>query len=109
VWKKVKIIGISIGIIAISIVAFIFGSRANGAGVQPDNGSSDRIRSGIDRSEELNAEIGESISHISDGLEQSRETAGRVNSRIGTAQVKLRSAIEILRTAKEKNQSDLVR
>jgi len=96
VWNKIKIIGLVIGLIAVTVAGFIFGRRSsNGSGVSGDNGLSDNIGSGIDRSEEGNRAV-------QDELTQGTDSINRAGDRISSAQDKLRSSIEILRNAKAK-------
>lgn len=94
-WNKIKIIGLIIALIAVTIAGLIFGRNSNGRGISDNNGLSDDIADGIDRSTER-------IDEIKGSVASSTESIDRANGRIGNAQDKLRAAIEILRAAKEK-------
>jgi len=102
VWTNIKIIFFSI-LLGVLVIAgmFLFRRSSDGSGVPDDNGLPDRVGSGVDESIERNGDI-------KDGIEESRRAVDRASGNISNAQNKLRSAIEILRDAKEKNRSDMV-
>ena len=102
-WKKIKIIFISIGIFVLLILSFIFGSRSNGRRVSdPD---------------ELNRDIEEGFGNLQDGLEgtqgaidgvssdlgQRVEEIDQITTGLGATEGKLQRAMEILRAAKERS------
>jgi hypothetical protein len=101
-WNKIKIIGLVTGLIVLTIVGFVLGRKSNGRGVSDDNGLSDRISDSIDNLSGGNEEAQGSAKRIENGIDSATVHANAASDRISIAQDKLRSAIEILRAAKDK-------
>jgi len=100
VWKKIKVIFITIGIIVLTVLAFVFRSRSDGSGV-----------SGADK---LNRDISDGLGRVQDSIDGSASNIGQGSEKVEDViegiehtENKLQSALEILRAAKEKNRPPL--
>ena len=98
-WKKIKLICISIAAGAVAVLAIIFGSRSNGRGVSGTDQLNRDITDGLER---VSGQIDGARSDIGQG----RQTTGDVRRGIGKTETKLQNAMEILRKAKERTNVD---
>ena len=106
-WKKIKIVHISIGIVAVTIAAFILRSNINGSRISGADQFNRDINDGFREIQSGLEESSGAIDGVSGDLGQRIEEIDTLEGEISNTRTKLQSALEILRMAKEKNRNDL--
>lgn len=105
-WKKIKIICITIAIGAVAVLSIIFGSRSNRRGVSGTDQLNRDIESGIDNIQDGIEGAQGAIDGVSSDLGQGVQKIDSLDTRLGNTQGKLQSALEILQRAKARTNSD---